>query len=197
MSEIIIRDLSKSYNGKKVLDGLNYTFGPGFWLLQGRSGSGKTTLLSIIAGLDEPDSGSVSETGGAMLFQENRLVESRSGLRNVTSFFGRGSAAEALILAAETGLDVADMKKPVRQLSGGMARRIALIRLVMLVRKRNSDTVLLDEPFTGLDDATAKAVSVLFSREFAGKTVIIASHSDPDLLPPVSGALILPENEPG
>ena len=83
------------------------------------------------------------------------------------------------------------MKKPVRSLSGGMAQRISIIRLVMHVRRSGDDTVLLDEPFTGLDAETAKKVSDIFAEEFAGKTVIVASHTDGDILPPLSGKIVL------
>ncbi|MBR5767756.1 MAG: ATP-binding cassette domain-containing protein [Clostridia bacterium] len=191
MSEIIIKGLSKSYGDNKVIDGLTCTFGRGFYLLEGKSGSGKTTLLRLIAGLEAPDSGLISPTGGAMLFQEKRLIENRSGLRNITSFFGGSSAREALLLASRLGLEAEDMKKPVRSLSGGMAQRISIIRLVMHVRRSGDDTVLLDEPFTGLDAETAKKVSDIFAEEFAGKTVIVASHTDGDILPPLSGKIVL------
>ncbi len=188
---VTVSNISKSYGEKKIIDSFSYVFEDGFYLVSGPSGSGKTTLLRLIAGLEAPDSGTVFPIGGAFLFQEKRLIESFSGLKNITSFFGRKSASKALALADKLGLTVADMKKPVRSLSGGMAERVSLVRLILFARREPGKTVFLDEPFTGLDEETAGKTALLLKNELASRTVLVASHTVPDALRPFAGTVVL------
>lgn len=180
--------ISKAYGELQVLEDLYVEYESGkTYFLTGPSGSGKTTLLRILSGLEEADSGQVCrriENSGevladgddirtdlqySMVFQEDRLCEDYSAVRNVEMVTGdRKRAKEALLkILEEEALD-----KPCRQLSGGMKRRVALVRAM----ESESDCVLLDEPFTGMDAETkAKAETYITERQ-NGRMLIVATH---------------------
>ena len=76
--KIQVRNLTKSYGGKTVLQNVSFTAGAGVTCVMAPSGSGKTTLLRLVLGLETPDGGEVSVPAGcrfAAVFQENRLLE--------------------------------------------------------------------------------------------------------------------------
>lgn len=131
---------------------------------------GKTTFFRILLGLDKPDSGTVAGTEGAFLsavFQENRLCESFSSLDNVLMVFPkvtreiREAAKEDLckLLPEES------IYRPVSTLSGGMKRRVAVCRALAVP----FDAVLMDEPFTGLDEDTRRKVIAFVKQKTNGK----------------------------
>ncbi|MBQ8952558.1 MAG: ABC transporter ATP-binding protein [Clostridia bacterium] len=151
---VSIRNLSKSFDGKLVLDNLSLDLPDrGVVAVEGRSGAGKTTLLNILLGLQTPDAGLIDGLAGrraAAVFQENRLLENWSAMRNVRLVCGRAvTDAEIRAHLAAVGL-AGEEKTPVRALSGGMKRRVALVRGVIAP----GDILALDEPFKGLDEAT-------------------------------------------
>jgi len=119
----------------------------GITALTGPSGEGKTTVLRLLAGLEQPRSGKVfSARRPAVLFQENRLFPHRTveqHLLDVLPPERRWEVADWLKLADLTG----EEKTLPAALSGGMARRLALVRAMAL----GGDCLLLDEPFTGID----------------------------------------------
>ena len=82
-----LKNLTKSFDGKVLFDGLSYTFdNNGIYALVGRSGVGKTTLLRMIAGLDRDYSGSIVLDDGArvsLAFQEHRLFPQLTALENI------------------------------------------------------------------------------------------------------------------
>lgn len=173
---IELKNVSKSFNDKKVLDSFSIAFDSGSYLLRGPSGSGKTTCLLIMLGLLKPDSGEVivsDKTRFAVCFQENRLFEKESVLTNILAVndnVSEEAAKEAVLelLPPET------LNKKAGELSGGMKRRLAVIRAML----HDSDCVILDEPFTGLDDdARAKTLSFITSR-LNGRLLILTSHDE-------------------
>ena len=117
--------------------------------LFGPSGCGKTTVLRLISGLARPKSGlicnSFRKTG--FLFQENRLLENLNAMQNVTVFMDKPNPQAVLDLASQIGLTSGDLHKYPTELSGGMAKRVAFLRLFLC----GCDLALLDEPFVGLD----------------------------------------------
>ena len=145
-----VESLCKSYGGVPVLKNVSFAVGRGVTCIMAPSGAGKTTLLRILLGLERPDSGSVSLPSPcrvAAVFQEDRLLEQLDGAGNLRFVLGSAyDAARAEALLARLGLDAGD--KPVRDYSGGMKRRLALARALLV----DSDVLVLDEPFTGLDD---------------------------------------------
>lgn len=166
-----IRNISKSFDSKVLYNGYSADWKKGeTYKLDGISGSGKTTLLRMVAGLDKPDAGEILCSGKVvMMFQEDRLCEDYSAVCNVAmTGIGEDKARAAL----KRILDESSLDKPCRELSGGMKRRVALVRAM----ECPADTVLLDEPYTGLDDDTLKVVKEYINSSKQSKTVIVASH---------------------
>ena len=164
--------VTKGYGGRKVLDQVSVCYEPGqSYFLTSPSGSGKTTLLRILAGLEEPDGGAVQVLGFcSMMFQEDRLCEEYSALKNVEMVTGdRNQAREALLKV----LEEEDLEKPCGQLSGGMKRRAALVRAM----EAESCFVLLDEPFTGMDARTKEMAWDYIRQRQGERPLIIAEHN--------------------
>ena len=151
MTELKIRGISKSFDGRKVLRNVNAIFPAGsITCLLGPSGYGKTTLLRIVAGLEKPDTGSVEgvpeEIG--FVFQEDRLCEDFSAISNVRLVTGKSMPKEEIIRhLTEIGLGDS-LDRPVHEYSGGMKRRVAIVRAVCYP----AQLLILDEPFKGLDE---------------------------------------------
>ena len=178
MSEITLINIGKRFGDKEVLRHVNLTLPEGeTTCLMAPSGAGKTTLVRILLGLLEPDEGRVEGLKGrklAAVFQEDRLIESMDPVSNLRLFspaLSRIAAKDALIAF---GLEDS-LRQPVRELSGGMRRRVALLRALL----SDWDFLALDEPFKGLDAETKKTV-IRRTREYTdGRTVLLVTH-DPE-----------------
>ncbi len=150
----IVRGVVKSFDGRRVLDGIDVTVGRGeFVALLGASGSGKTTLLRVLAGLERASDGEalVPEVR-TTVYQEPRLVASMRVWRNVVIGLSRadgGTRTRAADALTEVGLEAKVHAWP-STLSGGEAQRVALARALV----REPDLLLLDEPFAALDALT-------------------------------------------
>lgn len=181
---ITVEHLTKRYGDKIVLDGFSMTIQDGEKLaIMGESGRGKTTLLRIIAGLERPDAGLIkgfSKEDIAYVFQEPRLFDTVSVLKNLT-VVSKQPFQEAEKKARELLVCVGlaeDAEKYPTELSGGMKQRLALARAFMVDRP----ILLLDEPFSALDQDT-KETMIQFVRERAkNKTVILVTHDQSDAL---------------
>ncbi len=180
MEDIVISGLSKSFAGKPVLEHVSAVLTAGQVTgLTAPSGAGKTTLLRILMGLERPDSGRIAGLAGLRLsavFQEDRLCGHLSpvaNLRLVTPSLTRAQAAEALTAVGLGGC----LDQPARELSGGMARRVAILRALLAPY----DLLLLDEPFRGLDRETKALVLDDTRRRGAGRTVLMVSHDPAEL----------------
>ena len=167
-----LKGISVSYGEKQVLQNFSATYEPDKrYVLDSPSGSGKTTLLRVIAGLTGSDAGTV-ETGNqkvGMLFQEDRLCEEYSALKNVELVAVSRSAAKEHLLQL---LEEEDIYKPCNELSGGMKRRVALARAFA----SGADILLLDEPYNGLDEENRIRVAHYIEKNGRGKVMIMASH---------------------
>ena len=167
-----LKNISKEYNGKRVIHGLSAEYEPGnVYCFEGPSGSGKTTLFRVLSGLEVVNEGSV-DTGAnqiSYLFQEDRLCEEYSALKNVELVTGDVEHAKTQLLQL---LEEAHINKPCRELSGGMRRRVALVR-TMAVR---AQMYLLDEPYNGLDEENRERVKEYIAKNSKGSVVLIASH---------------------
>lgn len=169
-------NVSKGFGGQMILESVNARWKKGgIYFLTEPSGSGKTTVLRLLAGLERPDCGQVAGTGDvSMVFQEDRLCEDYSAVRNVEMVAGSRQQARREL---EKLLPCDALDKPCRQLSGGMKRRVAVVRAVMAP----SGTVLFDEPFTGLDEENRCRVIQYMMEGHGGRTFFIASHQREEL----------------
>ena len=148
--------------------------------LFGKSGCGKSTVLRLAMGLAKPGSGRITGTEGlavSTVFQEDRLIPWKTVLENVALFADgteRAAAAPADRAAYYLrALGLGDVLQSFPdELSGGMKRRVALARALA----HNFDMLVLDEPFTGLDEAAKRNAIELVSRETAGKMLLLATH---------------------
>lgn len=140
------------------------------------SGWGKTTLLRILMGLERPTTGSVEGVGRvAAVFQEDRLCPQLNAVQNVTLVLpGAENQYKEQITSdfQQLGMGTAALQLPARRLSGGQKRRVALLRALWAP----SDTLLLDEPFTGMDPDTLQRAAALLRQRCAGKPVLLATH---------------------
>ena len=182
---ISIKDLHKSFGTNVVLDGFDLELYEGENLVvMGKSGSGKSVMIKCVIGLEQPDSGSILvmdqeinnleqeeldelRTEIGFLFQGSALYDSMSvrenlefPLRRHTKKFGVIEDTTPLVMEAleSVGLAHAIDLMP-NELSGGMKRRIALARTLILKPK----IILYDEPTTGLDPITSKEIVLLMN----------------------------------
>ncbi|MDD6692116.1 MAG: ATP-binding cassette domain-containing protein [Lachnospiraceae bacterium] len=182
---IQVDSVSKSFDGKPVLTDFCMEISDGnSYLLTGPSGSGKTTLLRILLGLEKADSGKIRLLGdykyssihAGTVFQEDRLCEAFSAVENV-AMVSRKLSARIAREALEKLLPADALDKPVRELSGGMRRRVAIVRALSVP----SDVLLFDEPFTGLDAANRKKAIATILEEKGSTPLVITGHSAEDL----------------
>ncbi len=160
-----------SYGDKIVLEDFNASYDrERIYYLTWPSGAGKTTLIRLLCGLEKPNKGSIVRRGlVSCQFQEDRLCEDYSAVRNVEMILGnREKSVNSLLklLARE------DIDKPVKQLSGGMKRRVSLVRAV----EADSDYLFLDEPYTGMDLETREAAKKYIQDNKRDRILIIAAH---------------------
>ena len=145
-------------------------------VLWASSGWGKTTLLRILMGLDTPTAGRVRGVGrAAAVFQEDRLCPQLTALQNVTLVLpgSEKQYKEQIEMDfQQLGMDAAALVLPAARLSGGQKRRTALLRALWAP----SDTLLLDEPFTGMDPDTLAAAAALLRTRCGTEPVLLATH---------------------
>ena len=165
-----IQHLCKSFDDRVVLDHVSLTLeSGGTACLMAPSGRGKTTLLRCIAGLDLPE-----RIG--YVFQEDRLCDGFSAVDNIRLVTGR-AMDEGEICRHLKELGLADsLGQPVRELSGGMRRRVSIGRAVCF----GAGLLLLDEPFTGLDDATRQQTADYILRHRSGAAILCVTHDRED-----------------
>ena len=206
---IEVKNLTKSFDGKTILHGVDATFYTGKTnLIIGQSGSGKTVLVKSLVGLLTPDSGEILYDGRdlltmdsdqikqlrqeiGMLFQGSALFDSETVLGNVMFplvMFSDMTKAEMLDRAhfclERVNLKGADNKYP-SEISGGMQKRVAIARAIAL----NPKYLFCDEPNSGLDPKTSILIDELLSditHEY-GITTIINTHD-------MNSVLVIGEN---
>jgi putative ABC transport system ATP-binding protein len=193
-----LRQLSKSYNGRPVLDQLSWTFKAGeFVSIMGDSGVGKSTLLNLIAGLDTPDPSAASpiivdgipmsgldddaatklrRARMGFIFQAFHVLPHLTLLQNVALpllLNGLPTERAAEMLEA-VGLGGREHDFP-HQISGGQMQRVAIARALV----HRPALVLADEPTGNLDPETADAILSLLQREIkaTGACAIMVTHS--------------------
>ncbi|AJB44808.1 ABC transporter ATP-binding protein [Campylobacter fetus subsp. testudinum] len=161
---------------KIVMDfSLNLNYGEVITLF-GASGCGKTTILRLISSLETPKNGSIVNKfrKTAYLFQENRLLNNLTALKNVLICMEKPDKKTVLEHFALIGLSHKDAQKYPYELSGGMAKRVAFMRAFL----SSADLLLLDEPFVGLDMDLRKILANLLARKLEAKEVacVLVTH---------------------
>ena len=189
MKILEIKNLTYSYKDsrEKVLVNVNESFEGGkFYAIIGKSGSGKSTLLSLLAGLDEPDSGkilfngeNIQETGYtnhrknniSLVFQNYNLIDYLSPLENIRLV--NNQAQQDILL--ELGLSEHQIKRNVMKLSGGQQQRVAIARALV----SSAPVILADEPTGNLDEHTASEIIEILKKlaKERNKCVIVVTHS--------------------
>ena len=172
---LTIEHLTKQFGEKTLFRDLCLTVeGPA--VLWAPSGWGKTTLLRILMGLDTPTAGRVRGVGrAAAVFQEDRLCPQLTALQNVTLVLPGSEKQykeQIEVNFQQLGMDAAALALPAARLSGGQKRRTALLRALWAP----SDTLLLDEPFTGMDPDTLAAAAALLRTRCGTEPVLLATH---------------------
>lgn len=173
---IKLKDISFSYENN-ILEHFSLSIPiSGRTALLAPSGWGKTTLLFLIAGLLKPENGEIiypiRNPQFSMVFQENRLIENASIKRNLTLVQNQLTTTQLQAHLDAVGLNYPPAQK-VRNLSGGEKRRLSILRALYA----DYDILLLDEPFTGLDEDTKQKVITHILQETEGKTVILVTHN--------------------
>ena len=173
---IVIKDLCKQYDGKPILQNFCCAWEETDTIcLMGKSGQGKTTLLRILAGLEQADSGSIcgiQEKKVSMVFQENRLLSGFSVWENLCCVCHTKAQKDKILpMLEKMGLS-AWVHQPVELLSGGMQRRIAIARALLV----DFDILLLDEPFQGLDTQTRQTMMDMIQTLTKNKFVCMSTH---------------------
>ncbi len=196
---IVVQDLVKRFGRDEVLSGISmHIKRHETAAVIGGSGAGKTTLLRILIGLERPTSGHVYIDGEdivglsdnkmnvarkkfGMVFQYSALLDSLTVMDNVAfplrehTKLRHKQMTEKVLTALETlGLRRDDAKKFPSELSGGMRKRVALARALML----EPQILIYDEPTSGLDPHTSRMVDDLIeeTRERFGVTSVVISH---------------------
>jgi len=194
---IEIQNITKSFNGKKVLHGISGTFEKGKTnLIIGASGTGKSVLLKCIVGLERPDEGTASydnrdftkagrylkteirrEMG--MLFQGGALFDSKNVEENVmfplnilTKMQSEEKIERVNFCLQRVGLENVNTKMP-SEISGGMKKRVGIARAIV----NNSKYLFCDEPNSGLDPQTAIKIDNLIKEitvEYDITTVVVS-----------------------
>ena len=181
MEDIVIRNLCKSFAGKPVLRDFSAVLPVGQVTgLMAPSGAGKTTLLRILMGLERPDGGTIDGLAGLRLsavFQEDRLCEAFTPVENIQMVTGRALSGEQIRGELSRLLPPECFDRPVWTMSGGMKRRTAICRAVLA----QSQALLMDEPFTGLDEDNRRLAIRYIREKAAGRLLILTTHQEEDV----------------
>ncbi|MBO4418295.1 MAG: ATP-binding cassette domain-containing protein [Oscillospiraceae bacterium] len=172
--DIQIKELSHRFGEKTIFEHFDLTLKDGgLYGLTAPSGRGKTTLLRILLGLLAPDAGTVTQgVRYSAVFQTDRLLPGRSAVDQLLFVRGGRRDREEAARFLSGLLPKNSINQPVGELSGGMQRRVAIARALWA----DSDCVLMDEPFTGLDETTLCQTADFILRELHGRTLLLSTH---------------------
>ncbi len=193
---IRLRNLTKTYDGRRILRGIDLQVEPGeFLFLTGASGAGKTTLLKLLYGAEQPSDGGVWVAGErvdqlsrhkmaflrrkiGVIFQDFKLLHHKTVLENVTfvlRFHGLGAREahrRAYQVLKRLGLHHRQSALP-EVLSGGEQQRVAIARALAYQPR----LILADEPTGNLDsDLAGELLSLLCDINYQGATIMVATH---------------------
>ena len=180
-----IQNLCKSYENQPILDHLSLDLKEGgIYALMGPSGRGKTTFLHILMGIVPADEGKLlgfSKKRISAVFQEDRLFPFLTAAENIAAvsrnrcFFSASELSSYNEILAEL-LPASSLSLPGRSFSGGMKRRASLARALLVP----SDLLILDEPFTGLDEASRLQTMSFLLKYRNERTLLFSTHRKDD-----------------
>jgi ABC-type nitrate/sulfonate/bicarbonate transport system ATPase subunit len=192
--------VSHRYGDLEVLDGVSLEVKAGEVVgVVGPSGCGKSTLLGLIAGLEQPSSGTISAADGALMPQRDLLMPWRDALGNASIALENAgvprSAARARARELFARFDLARFEKThTWELSGGMRQRVAFARTLLA----DKPLLLLDEPFASLDAITRIELQDWLVGALAEepRTVVLVTHDIEEALV-VCGRVVVLSGRPG
>ncbi len=190
---IEIKEISKSFRGVKVLKNVSMTLESGhIYGFIGHNGSGKTVLLKLICAFFEPTTGEIL-FNGTNIIKNNEYPPSTRALIERPTFISELSGKENLELLAkiqkkigekeiENALEKVGLEKEKDKLyykySLGMKQKLGIAQVLM----EDPQILILDEPFNGLDDESAKNIrQLLLEEKKKGKLIILATHLKEDI----------------
>ncbi|EJE20614.1 ABC transporter ATP-binding protein [Staphylococcus epidermidis] len=195
MNEIVIKGLSKSYDGKKdALNSLDLVIPNGMFGILGRNGSGKSTLMNIIATILQPSKGTVT-INGIEIKNSQKIRQMIGYLPQDFDFYPNMKVSEVLYYLGflskinQTDFDkyvdlilrkvnLIDYKnKKVKSLSGGMKKRLGIAQAIL----HDPKVIIVDEPTAGLDPEERVRLRNLLSDLAENKIVIISTHIVSDI----------------
>ena len=181
MAELI--NITKKYGNVTVLDGFSLAVPQKSKIaIMGGSGKGKTTALRILSGLEKADSGEVIQSERlAYMFQEPRLLPWKSALDNVKLVLPKDKAYLAEKHFSAVGLSMeTDAAKLPDALSGGMRQRVAFARFLAFADATDAELLILDEPFSALDEETASKMLEILKKFSEKRSLLIVTHDKSD-----------------
>lgn len=195
MNKIVIKGLSKSYDGKKdALNSLDLVIPNGMFGILGRNGSGKSTLMNIIATILQPSKGTVT-INGIEIKNSQKIRQMIGYLPQDFDFYPNMKVSEVLYYLGflskinQTDFDkyvdlilrkvnLIDYKnKKVKSLSGGMKKRLGMAQAIL----HDPKVIIVDEPTAGLDPEERVRIRNLLSDLAENKIVIISTHIVSDI----------------
>ncbi|MGI6776895.1 MAG: ATP-binding cassette domain-containing protein [Acetivibrionales bacterium] len=186
---ICINNLSKRFGDKVVINNFSsILYKHQYNCIMGPSGCGKTTLLHMLMGLLTPDSGTITGVPSekSAVFQEDRLCEPFSAVSNVRMVCSKDVNAQIIKKhLINIGIKEDSIHLEASKLSGGMRRRVAIVRAMLA----ESKIIFMDEPFKGLDTDTKRSVLQYVKANSCGKTVVLVTH-DASEVKELNGKLI-------
>lgn len=199
-----VAELTRAFGSRVAVGGVTFSLGAGECLaLFGPNGAGKTTLLRVLAGLLKPTAGSARVSGiplpgGSAARSRVGLISHHTMLYNALSprenvsfaarLYGIRDPRERVDAVLQTMSMLERAETPVRSLSRGMQQRVSIARAMV----HSPQLVLADEPYSGLDDSGARALTSLL-RELlsAGTSIIIVTHNLPEGLSLATHAAVM------
>ena len=193
MSNIVIKNVSKSFDGVEVLHDVNLDLEEGhIYGFIGRDGSGKSVLFKIICGLYYPTTGSVIVDGidihkndifpndMRVLIEKPNFLPNLTGLDNLkllASIQNRITEEDIILVLDKLNLKK-DMNKLYHKYSLGMKQKLAVAQVLM----ENPKMMIFDEPFNGIEEKTVEVIKkILLEEKKSGKIILIASHIKEDI----------------
>lgn len=195
MNEIVIKGLSKSYDGKKdALNSLDLVIPNGMFGILGRNGSGKSTLMNIIATILQPSKGTVT-INGIEIKNSQKIRQMIGYLPQDFDFYPNMKVSEVLYYLGFLSkinqkdfdkyvdlilrkVNLIDYKnKKVKSLSGGMKKRLGIAQAIL----HDPKVIIVDEPTAGLDPEERVRLRNLLSDLAENKIVIISTHIVSDI----------------